>query len=78
MRNWPPIRGRRQKNRAERQKREVLLGTETAELEGGWTPFAWKHNALRHSFTSYRMAQVQDVAKVPRRLSAQRFSVFAI
>ena len=26
--------------------------------------FAWKRNALRHSFVSYRMAQIQDVAKV--------------
>jgi integrase len=25
--------------------------------------FAWKHNALRHSFISYRVAQTQDVAK---------------
>jgi integrase len=46
-----------------RQKREVPPGAETAEMEG-WTPFAWKHNALRHSFISYRVAQVQDVAKV--------------
>ena len=46
-----------------RQKREVPPGAETAELEG-WTAFAWKHNALRHSFISYRVAHVQDVAKV--------------
>ncbi len=26
--------------------------------------FVWKHNALRHSFISYRVAQTQDVAKV--------------
>jgi integrase len=26
--------------------------------------FAWKHNALRHSFISYRVAQVPDVAQV--------------
>jgi integrase len=26
--------------------------------------FAWKHNALRHSFISYRVAQVQNVAQV--------------
>lgn len=25
---------------------------------------AWKHNALRHSFVSYRLADVQDVARV--------------
>jgi integrase len=46
-----------------RQKREVPPGAETAEIEG-WTAFAWKHNALRHSFISYRVAQVHDVAKV--------------
>ena len=26
--------------------------------------FKWKHNALRHSFISYRVAMTQDVAKV--------------
>jgi integrase len=26
--------------------------------------FKWKHNALRHSFISYRVAKIQDVAKV--------------
>jgi integrase len=46
-----------------RQRREVPPGAETAGIEG-WTAFAWKHNALRHSFISYRVAQVQDVAKV--------------
>jgi len=51
----PAVRGK--------QKGEVPPGAETAELEG-WKPFAWKHNALRHSFISYRVAQVQDVAKV--------------
>ena len=25
---------------------------------------AWRHNALRHSFISYRLAEVQDTAKV--------------
>jgi hypothetical protein len=24
----------------------------------------WKHNALRHSFTSYRLAEIQDVNRV--------------
>src|SRR6266851_4776452 len=38
------------------KKREVPPGAETAELEG-WTAFAWKHNALRHSFISYCVAQ---------------------
>jgi len=27
-------------------------------------PVEWKHNALRHSFISYRVAELQDVAKV--------------
>ena len=26
--------------------------------------FSWKHNALRHSFISYRVAQIQNVAQV--------------
>jgi integrase len=39
------------------------LGAETASDEG-WTAFEWKHNALRHSFISYRVAQIQNVAQV--------------
>lgn len=31
---------------------------------GANEPFAWKHNALRHSFISYRVAQIQNVAQV--------------
>ena len=41
----------------------VAPGSETAELEG-WKPFAWKHNALRHSYISYRVAAIQNVAQV--------------
>ena len=41
----------------------VPAGAETAEEEK-WVPFAWKHNALRHSFISYRVAEVQNVAQV--------------
>lgn len=46
-----------------KQKAEVPPGAATAKLEG-WTPFAWKHNALRHSFISYRVAAIQNVAQV--------------
>jgi len=58
MRNWPKNEAKAKKAAKvplrKRQKREVRQG-ETAELEG-WTPFAWKHNALRHSFIRTRRA----------------------
>jgi len=46
-----------------RSRRTVRPGAETAEAEG-WQPFLWKHNALRHSFISYRVAQTKNVAQV--------------
>jgi len=41
-------------------QREVSKRTATDKLAA----VAWKHNAMRHSFISYRVAAVQDVAKV--------------
>jgi len=38
-------------------------GGATAEMEG-WKAFSWKQNALRHSYISYRVALIQDVAQV--------------
>ena len=46
-----------------RSRRTVMPGAETAEAEG-WKPFLWKHNALRHSFISYRVAQIKNMAEV--------------
>jgi integrase len=46
-----------------RSERAILPGAETAEDEG-WIPFKWKHNALRHSFITYRVAETQNVAQV--------------
>ena len=44
-------------------KGEIPAGVKTAKQEG-WTSFAWKSNALRHSFISYRVAETQNVAQV--------------
>jgi integrase len=46
-----------------KQKGKVPPGAKTAQTEG-WAPFAWKNNALRHSFISYRVADIQNVAQV--------------
>ena len=41
-------------------QREISKRTKTNKLEA----VPWKHNALRHSFISYRVAEVQNVAQV--------------
>lgn len=46
--------------KAKKRRGAVAPGAETAEEEG-WDGFAWKHNALRHSFISYRVAAIQNV-----------------
>lgn len=53
----------KKKNGRQARGTVLPLGSETA-AEEGWASFAWKHNALRHSFISYRVAETQDVAKV--------------
>lgn len=36
----------------------------TGDTEAGLAPLIWKHNALRHSFISYRVAECADVPRV--------------
>jgi integrase len=36
----------------------------TRKANGEKTKFRWKHNGLRHSFVSYRIAQIKDAAQV--------------
>jgi hypothetical protein len=37
----------------------------------------WKHNALRHSFISYRLAEIQDTAKVALEAGNSPAMIFA-
>ncbi len=41
-------------------QRDISAKTKTEKLDA----VAWKHNALRHSFISYRVADIQNVAQV--------------
>lgn len=44
---------------------DLVKAINASRVERGQKPdFAWKHNALRHSFISYRVAVVQNVAQV--------------
>lgn len=40
-------------------------------------PVEWKHNALRHSFISYRLAEIQDAAKVALEAGNSPAMIFA-
>jgi hypothetical protein len=53
----------RARDNSAKAKDKAPPGAETAKIEG-WPAFAWKHNALRHSFISYRVADIQNVAQV--------------
>ena len=50
-----------------KRKKAAKKGTVAArkldEKQDDWK-FKWKHNALRHSFISYRVAEVKNVAEV--------------
>jgi integrase len=54
---------KRARDNPAKSKDKAPPGAETAKIEG-WPAFAWKHNALRHSFISYRVADIQNVAQV--------------
>ncbi len=54
---------KRARDNSAKAKDKAPPGAETAKIEG-WPAFAWKHNALRHSFISYRVADIQNVAQV--------------
>jgi integrase len=49
---------------AERKAKRKMAGLKTRRKDDDSWLFKWKHNALRHSYISYRVAQTQDVAKV--------------
>ena len=41
-----------------------LCGASIDKAGGALKAFTWKHNALRHSYISYRVAEIQNVAQV--------------
>jgi hypothetical protein len=52
-------------NRDEENWFNLYLTTSSAlGADDRWAPFAWKREALRHSFLSYRVADIQNMAQV--------------
>lgn len=45
-------------------KRAAAAGSGQEVLEDGHQEFKWKHNGLRHSFISYRVGVIKNVAQV--------------
>ncbi len=43
---------------------KAIVGRVNAARPEGQRDFAWKRNGLRHSYASYRLAEIQDAAKV--------------
>lgn len=51
-------------NGIQRLVRSIRQSAAKGAEERPWPPLVWKHNALRHSFCSYRLAIVKNAAQV--------------